>query len=416
MLSNVSIPKFISDANSKSNAFFGCTSLVSLNFPLYNGKIDSGMFQGCSLLTSVNLSISGPVYDSAFFGTKITSVDLTAATSIGSNVFDGVTTLTSNVVANLCTTIGDNAFRNTSITGFQSDACTYVGLRGFYNCIYIISMNFPNLLNISSSTGAGTSGTFQNCIAMTSFTAPNFTYSSSTLKASAFAECSSLTSLNFPLYNGPIEAYMFRNCSSLTSINITANGSIDESAFEGTKITSLDFTNVTSIGAYSFRNVTTLIQNIVANSCTTIGTCAFQNTRIIGITANVCSSIATTAFKDCTALVSATFNSLITLNSSSGGGTSGTFQNCTSMTTFSAPLCTTITNGWAFANCTSVTSFNLRAVTTLGSTVLDNNNFYLIKTGCSITVPIAMATINAGAPEGDLQYAISSRAAIVTYV
>lgn len=38
-----------------------------------------------------------------------------------------------------------------------------------------------------------------------------------------------------------------------------------------------------------------------------------------------------------------------------------------------------------------------------------------IKFGCTIKVPIALQTANAGAPDGDLQYAISNRGATVIY-
>lgn len=111
----------------------------------------------------------------------------------------------------------------------------------------------------------------------------------------------------------------------------------------------------------------------------------------------------------------------------------------TKMTSFSAPLLTTISAA-GFSSCAECLSYNMPELLICGgSFVFEANNKVTsifmpkvtrignsntqensvlggIKTGCQITVPIAMQTINAGAVEPDLLTAINSRGAIVTYV
>jgi len=415
-LVTVTIPKFANDASNKDFLFYGCSSLVTVNFPLYNGKIGTNMFTNCTSLTTINLSITGTVGADSFVGTKITTINLSNATSIGNNAFSGVTTLAGAITGNSITTVGTNVFKSTKITSFSSTSCTFLDVAAFWGCTFLTTVYLPALTTVTSNNAGGGNGTFQGCTALTSFYAPNLTYNA-TAKSNLFYGCSALTTLSFPLWNGPIEAGMFGLCSSLSSITITINGSIGIGAFSGSVITSIDLTNVTSIGNSAFAGITALVGSLVGNSITTIGTNTFQNTRITGFSSSTCTSIGVTAFNGCISLVTASFPALITLNSTSAGGGSGTFQNCTSMTTFSAPLCTTVTSGYAFAGCTAITSIDLSSVTTLGASVSVSNNMFLnIKTGCTITVPVAMQTINSGAPHADLAYAVASRGATIVYV
>ena len=129
-------------------------------------------------------------------------------------------------------------------------------------------------------------------------------------------------------------------------------------------------------------------------------------------------TINNTAFLGCTALSYVEFPNVTNIISSSSGGINGTFQNCTSLTSFIAPKLTTIQNNgyYLLANCSSINTISMPALTTLGGTVGDNNIFYLIKTGCTITVPIVFQTNNSGSPDGDLQYAITTRGATVIYI
>jgi hypothetical protein len=70
-----------------------------------------------------------------------------------------------------------------------------------------------------------------------------------------------------------------------------------------------------------------------------------------------------------------------------------------------------------FKNCYNVESISLPSLTTIGADPAVNyNNFNNIKLGCTITVPLAMATANAGSPDADLVHAVNVRAAIINYI
>ncbi|MCV2487675.1 leucine-rich repeat domain-containing protein [Flavobacterium sp. SH_e] len=70
----------------------------------------------------------------------------------------------------------------------------------------------------------------------------------------------------------------------------------------------------------------------------------------------------------------------------------------------------------AFLGCTSILFITLPLVNNLGGNSASNNVFTNIKTGATITVPIALQTINSGAPDGDLVYASGTRGATIIYV
>ena len=55
-------------------------------------------------------------------------------------------------------------------------------------------------------------------------------------------------------------------------------------------------------------------------------------------------------------------------------------------------------------------------LTTLGGSVGDNQNFFNIKLNCEITVDGSLETNNGGNPDGDLEYAETTRSATIVYV
>jgi len=103
------------------------------------------------------------------------------------------------------------------------------------------------------------------------------------------------------------------------------------------------------------------------------------------------------------------FNSLPTM-------VTGYLFTGTKITSFTGNNVTKIAFG-TFAGCTQINYINIPLVSSMGdsNTAIDDI-FTNIKTGCTITVPIEMQTINGGEVEPDLQYAITSRGATVNYV
>ena len=121
---------------------------------------------------------------------------------------------------------------------------------------------------------------------------------------------------------------------------------------------------VTTIGNSAFNGCTSLVGDLVFNSLIDLGNAAFFGTKITGFTANNVATIQTHAFYNCTALA-------------------------------------------------QIYIINVGLIGTSNTAL--NNVFLNIKTGCTIKVPVAMQTINAGGVEPDLQYAITSRGATIIY-
>jgi hypothetical protein len=415
-LTTVNIPNFTHDATAKDYMFLGCTALTSLNFPLYSGNIGTNMFTSCTSLTSIVVNINGSVGANSYQGTKITSIDLTNATSIGLAAFAGITTLTGNVSAPLITSLPNQVFFNTRITSITANNCLSIGSGVFQSCTSLVTVNFTSVTTITSGAYASNGATFYNCTSLTTVNIPNFTYNA-TAKDYMFMNCTSLTTLNFPLYSGSIGINMFLTCTSLTSLTIGINGSVGANSYQGTKITSIDLTNATSIGLGAFAGVTTLTGNINMPVCTSIDSRSFSSTGITSITANNCTLINSGAFFNCASLASVSSTSVTSITSGTTASGNATFSGCILLTSLSFPALTSCTGVSTFNNCSNLASLSMPLLTSLGNSVsVLNNTFSGVKSGISITVPVAMQTINSGTPHVDISWSVSNVAAVITYV
>ena len=158
------------------------------------------------------------------------NIDGYTVTDIGSNAFNGCTTITKVVIPNTVTTIG---------------------LRAFYGCTslaYVTHMN--NVISIGNYA-------FRDC-AIQSIKLPN---SVTSIGTAAFAGCKNLTSIIIPDSVASLGYSAFYDCSALTSITLSNNiSSIDKQTFYGcTSLTSITIpTGVTSIGERAFQDCSNL--------------------------------------------------------------------------------------------------------------------------------------------------------------
>ena len=124
----------------------------------------TGAFQGCTGLTSVELPAATSVGSSAFQGcTGLTSVELPAAISVGSNAFQGCTALTS-VELPAATSVGSNAFQGcTALTSVELPCLRTVGWMMFQGCSSLKVVDFG-----TDSIGPASLGSncFQQCTAL----------------------------------------------------------------------------------------------------------------------------------------------------------------------------------------------------------------------------------------------------------
>ena len=189
-------------------AFYGCTSLTSVNIPSSVTEIGEHAFYGCTSLTSVDIPSS--------------------VTSIGSETFYGCTSLTSVNISSGVTSIRSYTFYGcTSLTSVNiPSSVTAIGNQAFNNCTSLTNVNIP------SSVTKIEDSAFRNCTSLTSVNIPSsMTY----IGYNAFGGCTSLTSVNIPSSVTYIGVEAFESCNSLKSIYVFAEDvpSTDYGAFDG---------------------------------------------------------------------------------------------------------------------------------------------------------------------------------------
>ncbi len=270
-------------------------------------------------------------------------------TSIGNHAFNGFSCLTSLIIPNCVTSIGEGAFRYCGLTSVTiPNSVTTIGNDAFNGCSSLTSLTIPN-----SVTYIG-NGAFYGCSGLTSVTIPN---SVTSICDDAFSFCSGLTFVNIPNSVTSIGFQAFMGCFSLTSVNIPNSvTSIGNSAFTWcSSLTSVTIPNsVTSIGFQTFSGCSGLTSLTIPNSVTSIGDSAFSGCS--GLTSltipNSVTSIGDRAFSWCSGLTSLTIPNSVT---SIGNGA---FNNCSGLTSVTIPNSVTEIGAGAFdgINFGSVTS------------------------------------------------------------
>ena len=258
----------------KHSAYTDCKSLSIKEGTI---SIAPGAFRHCSLMTNVTIpntvtSIAAKVFedspwyndqpDGLVYAGKVgyrykgtmpqnTSISLREGTlGIASNAFVDCKGLTSVVIPNSVTKIGDYVFSGcsdlTSVT--IGNSVTSIGDGAFSGCSGLTSITIPNSVTTIGSEA------FYGCSGLTSVTIPN---SVTTIGSSAFSSCYSVTSVVIPNSVTTIGDNTFRDCSKLTSVIIP--------------------NSVTTIGVRAFWGCQSLRSLTIPNSVTSIGEMAFQS-------------------------------------------------------------------------------------------------------------------------------------------
>ena len=186
-------------------------------------------FIGCRSLTSLVIPDSVTnIGDYAFSGCRsLTDIVIPdSVTNIGDYAFWNCRSLTNIVIPNSVTSIGDNAFEYCfSLSNLIiPDGVTSIGDGAFVGCTSLSSVVIPDSV---SSIG---NNAFWGCESLTDIVIPN---SVTSIGESAFYECSSLTEVVIPDSVTSIGDKAFHTCSSLTNIDIPDSvTSIGDGAFD----------------------------------------------------------------------------------------------------------------------------------------------------------------------------------------
>ena len=173
-----------------------------------------------------------------------------SVTNIGDYAFSGCSSLSSVVIPDRVTSIGDCAFENcSSLTDIViPDGVTNIGKCAFEGCRSLTDIVIPD-----GVTSIGDCA-FANCFSLIGIVIPD---SVTGIGKFAFSGCSSLSSVVIPDSVSCIGSGAFKNCSSLSSLVIPDC--------------------VTSIGNYAFAYCKSLTDIVIPNSVTSIGDNAFRH-------------------------------------------------------------------------------------------------------------------------------------------
>ena len=314
-----------------NSAFEQCASLISIDIPANVETIGTAVFWGCSSLATVTFENGsqlktiggGSSYYGAFsYCTALTSIEIPASVeTIEAAAFKGC--------SSLATVTFENGSQLKTIGGGYSSSSHF----GTYSDYY---------------------GAFSDCSSLTSIEIPA---SVETIEATAFKGCSKLTTITFEkgsllktIGGGYYSSYYhgaFSDCSSLTSIEIPASvETIEATAFKGcSKLTTITFEKgslLKTIGGGYYSSY----YHGAFSDCTALTS--------IEIPASV-ETIKASAFKGCSSLATVTFENGSQLKTIEGGyPSSGTFADCTALTSIEIPASVETIEAAAFKGCSSL--------------------------------------------------------------
>ncbi|MCR5013277.1 MAG: leucine-rich repeat domain-containing protein [Bacteroidales bacterium] len=259
--------------------------------------------------------------------------------------------MASVVIPSFVTTIGSEAFNGCSslATIVIPDAVTSLGYRAFYECNGLTSVTIGNHV-----TSIGEEA-FRNCTGMATV---KFGDAVATIGANAFRNCSSLNALSIPATVSSIadgNDLAFAECPALARISVDEANTYYNSNGNCNAILKLNEDKTTNTLIVGCKNT------VIPNNVTVIETSAFDH---------------------CTGLTDLSIpNSVETIKY-------GAFYGCTGLTSLEIPSSVTAIYDYAFDNCSNLTSITLCPKSVIQLTGNNDETYAFDNTNdCNIYVP-----------------------------
>ena len=363
-LTSVDIPNSVSSIGQE--AFSGCTGLTSVTIPSSVTSIGKMAFDNCTNLTAVNISDLDAWCNIDFLGNDSKSNPLSCA----HNLYLNGNLITDLSIPSTVSQLKNSTFYGGNFTSLTiPNTVTSIGVATFYDCAHLttVTINNKSIVSKDYSSGSSSGSTIQDIFGPQ---VQNYIIGDlvTLIGNSAFSSCTGLTSVTIGNSVTRIGTGAFSGCSGLTSLTLPNSVKyINEQAFSGCSgLTSVTLPgSLFTIGNRAFMDCSSLTSMTIPSSVMSIGEGIFMN----------CSSLASIAVEsgntrydsrdNCNAiihkndrwgkLIAGCMNTIIPNTVSYIS--SGAFAGCTGLNSVSIPHSVTEIDYAAFANChfTSVT-------------------------------------------------------------
>lgn len=280
----------------EESAFSKCGGLTEVTGLKLIKSLPKGAFEECHKLSSIDLSKIESLGLGCMSGTAVVTIELSNLKKWGVRVFKDCKKLTSVTFPESIESIPTMTFWNCEkLSTIDLSHCSLIGSGAFYNCTSLTNVNLLNVKQIEYTTYSENyqsfeEGSFMNCNNLTSVTLDSCQnlgnkafYGCTSLKEVtlgrcqdlgdlAFGCCTSLEKITLPETVTNLGGSAFSGCTSLKEVNLGSCQNLGVSAFSG--CTSLEKITlpktVTNLGSYAFSGCTSL-KEVTLDSCQTLG-------------------------------------------------------------------------------------------------------------------------------------------------